>query len=358
MIKKIIFTGGGTAGHITPNIPLIEDFKRLGWDTSCIILGNDMEKKLLEPLGVKLHQIDAGKLRRYYHYDNLVDLFKVFKGIIEASIYMWRLKPDVIFSKGGYIALPVAIGAWLNRTPFIIHESDIIPSLTTRLTYPFTNVVCTGFPPDPKFRWKVFGINIKTTYTGIPIRKEFLKLDIGPQKQTKRPTLLVIGGSLGASNINIRVREKLNTLLKHFNVVHICGEGKIDRELMNTKNYQQYEFVKKGIEKIIQKTDLVITRGGATFLYELLFLKKPMLIIPLSKHVSRGEQISNAQFFKSNGFGDFISEESLTPEKLVEKLLSMQKNLKHFRENMKNTQIPNSNQLIKNIIFEAVGVHK
>lgn len=352
-MRRILFTGGGTAGHITPNIPLIKEFKKLGWEVHCGILGNNIEIRLLKPLGIKLHEISAGKLRRYFDLKNFVDFLMVLKGILESVIYLRKLKPNVIFSKGGYIALPITIGAWFNRIPVIIHESDTIPSLTTKLIYPFTGFVCVGFPIVNKSRWRILGIDMKTVYTGIPIRGEFLKIEKNRKERNryKRMNLLVLGGSLGANSINVCIRGSLKLLTQDFNIIHVCGETKVDSKFKKVAHYKQYTFLHKGIEKLIGKSDIVVTRGGATFLYELLLAKKPSLIIPLSRKVSRGDQISNAKFFKKENYGDYIFEEDLNPKNLVKKLLSIKKGIKIINNNLERVTLPNSTELIKDIIL-------
>ncbi len=351
MTNKIVFTGGSTAGHIIPNIPLVEEFERKGWEVSCFILGNKLEQTLLGQKKINLYTISAGKFRRYTHPSNFTDLFKIIKGIAQCSIYIHRVRPNVIFSKGGYIAVPVAIAAWLNRIPFIIHESDTIPSLTTKMVYPMASYVCTGFPTNEKLTF--LGFRIKTKYTGIPLRNNFIKKKQVIKPRTKKHILLVLGGSLGSTTINSFIRSSLKMILKHFTIIHICGYGKIDQKLKNLENYHQYEFVGNNILGFLNEASLVVSRGGATFLYELLYLKKPALIIPLSKKVSRGDQISNAQYFKNKGFGDFVLEENLTHKNFIEKILYVQKKSKYFIKNMSRVSLPDSKKIITELIINT-----
>lgn len=354
MRRKIIFTGGSTAGHITPNIPLIEEFNRKAWKTYCFVLGSKLEKTLLDSIKVSLCKISAGKHRRYFDFKNFLEPFKILKGIIQAAIYIHQIRPNVIFSKGGYLAFPVAIGAWINRVAFVLHESDTIPSLTTKLVYPLSVRVCRGLPNQKHSKaWNILGFKMNTTYTGIPIRQDLIKnreRALFNKSKNKKPNLLVLGGGLGSEIINRCIRQSLDILLARFRIVHICGAGKTNPNFVNIKGYKQYEFVYKDFFKLLMSADLVITRGGATVLYELLFLNKPSLIIPLSRKASRGEQIANANFFASKHYGQVLLEEDLDTSKLVEKLLNMKRKQAEFASAMSKAFLPSSKELIIKII--------
>jgi len=351
MSKKLLITGGSTAGHIVPYIPLIKDLSNSGWEIHCLCLNNELERRLLGKLNITFHKIESGKLRRYLSFENVKDLFKAIRGFKRAYWLVKQIQPNIVFSKGGHVAPPVALAAWLNKVPFIIHESDTIPSLTTKLSYYFSDLVCTGFDVEDGENWNVAGRKIKHKYTGIPIREEFINLAILRKKRDKL-NLLVIGGSLGSNNINVAVRDNLQPLLNHFNIVHICGLGKIDQSLKSLKNYQQEEFIVEGIATLINNADIVVSRGGATFLYECLYLGKPVLVIPLSRIVSRGDQVSNAVFIKSKDYGDYILEEDLinNPDLLLKKLASIKNNRVKYENSISNALLINAKEKIIELI--------
>jgi len=329
-MKRIILTGGGSAGHVTPNLALIPELRREGWDISYIGTADGIEGELIAPTGVQYHSIAAGKLRRYRDPKNLTDPFRVLKGIGQAFRIIRRLRPNVIFSKGGFVAVPVVVGAWLNRVPVVAHESDLTPGLANRLSFPFVTKICATFPETIKYLPRKKG-----ALTGSPIRPELLRGN--PEFGLKeagfagaRPVLLAMGGSLGATHINEVLREALPTLLADFDIIHICGKGKIEQSLLDMPGYRQYEYVRTELADLLAAADLIVSRAGANFLFEILALKKPMLLIPLPKGSSRGDQILNAESFQKQGFSMVLADDALTSSALTEAVAELYSKRKTF----------------------------
>lgn len=314
--KHIVFTGGGTLGHVMPNLPLIEHYQKEGWKVSYIGSKTGEEREKIESLGIPYYPIRTGKLRRYFDLQNFFDIFNVVIAIIQTFFLMLRLRPNVLFSKGGYVALPPVIGAWLTRVPTVIHESDMTPGLTTKLSKRFARQICVSFQNAAKFFPKD-----KVNWTGLPVRTLVFEADRARGLEVSgfsgnRPVLLVFGGSLGAGFLNKMVRENIkNGNLDDYDVINVCGNGKLD-DSMTQKNYVQFESLADDFLHIMKTADLVIARGGATSLFELLAMKKLHIVIPLSKEASRGDQIDNAKYFASLNVSSFIEEEDYTWEKM------------------------------------------
>ena len=320
MAKKIVLTGGGTAGHVTPNIALIPRLRELGYEIYYIGSYEGIEKKLIADFDIPYYGIATGKFRRYFDPKNFSDPFRVMKGYMEARKYLKQIAPDIVFSKGGFVSVPVVRAAASLEIPCIIHESDMTPGLANKLCIPVAEKICCNFPETIPMRPEG-----RAVLTGSPIREELAKgnkiaaYDLCKFTSNK-PVVMVIGGSLGAEAINKAVREALPKLLEDFQVVHICGKDKVDNLMLNIKGYKQFEYVKTELKDIFAMADLVISRAGANSICELLALKKPNLLIPLSAHSSRGDQILNAKSFESQGFSLVIDEDYLTENLLVEKV--------------------------------------
>ena len=316
-MKRIILTGGGTAGHVTPNIALLPRLKELGYDIQYIGSYTGIEKELIEPFGIPYHGISSGKLRRYFSVQNFTDPFRVLKGFREAHKLIRQLKPDVIFSKGGFVSVPVVLAGKRCKVPVIIHESDMTPGLANKIAIPSAAKVCCNFPETLKSLPEG-----KAVLTGSPIRQELLSgnkiaaMDMCHFTSDK-PVILVIGGSLGAVAVNNAVREALPELLKDFQIIHLCGKGKMDESLKDVEGYCQFEYIKNELRNLFALADIVISRAGANAICELLALHKPNLLIPLSANASRGDQILNARSFERQGFSMVMEEEELTDEKLL-----------------------------------------
>ena len=353
-MKKIILTGGGSAGHVTPNVALISGLKKSGYEIQYIGTKTGIEKNIIKAQNIKYHSISSGKLRRYFDIKNFFDPFKVLKGILDASIIIRKEKPDIVFSKGGFVSVPVVLAAYFNKVPVVSHESDMTPGLANKITAPYCACVCVTFPESLK---SIKGD--KAVLTGTPIRKEIIEgSKIKGLKfcsfETIKPMLLVIGGSLGSKVINESVRECLDILLKTFNILHICGKGNIDEKLKNLKGYKQFEYIETQLPDVMNAADIVISRAGANVIFELLSLKKPALLIPLSKKSSRGDQILNAASFRKSGYSDILFEEDLTKEKLIKKVEELYKDRGKYVRSMGNSPYMNGAQAVINVIEKYI----
>ncbi|MDE7267566.1 MAG: undecaprenyldiphospho-muramoylpentapeptide beta-N-acetylglucosaminyltransferase [Lachnospiraceae bacterium] len=353
-MKRIVFTGGGTAGHVTPNIALIPKLKNLGYDIHYIGSYEGIERRLIEDFRIPYYGISTGKLRRYFDLKNFSDPFRVIKGFMEAKSVLKTLKPDIVFSKGGFVSVPVVRAAAMLKIPCIIHESDMTPGLANSLCIPVAQKVCCNFPETLQ--------NLpeeKAVLTGSPIREELTKGD--KQKgldmcgfNTGKPVIMVIGGSLGAAGINALVREALPQLLTDFQIVHICGKEKIDNLLLNKEGYKQFEYVKDDLKHLFAIADVVISRAGANAICELLALRKPSLLIPLPAHASRGDQILNAKSFEAQGFAMVADEDYLTAVTLTEKVHELYFTRQSYIDAMQNSNQRNSIDTIVGLIEEIV----
>ena len=349
-MKRIILTGGGTAGHVTPNIALIPKLRELGFDIHYIGSYNGIEKDLIEPFGIPYHGISSGKLRRYFSLQNFTDPFRVIKGFGEARKLIKNLKPDVIFSKGGFVSVPVVLAGKHNKVPTIIHESDMTPGLANKIAIPSATKVCCNFPETLEHLPKD-----KAVLTGSPIRQELLSGNrIAAMNlchfSADKPVILVIGGSLGSVAVNNAVRLALPELLEHFQIVHLCGKGKVDDSLTSMKGYTQFEYIKDELRDIFALADIVISRAGANAICELLALRKPNLLIPLSANASRGDQILNARSFERQGFSMVLEEEELTKESLLEAVRKLYNDRSRFMDAMRDSNQQNSIDTIIDLI--------
>lgn len=349
-MKKIVLTGGGTSGHVTPNIALLPALKREGFTIHYIGSRTGMEKELILKEGIPYHEISAGKLRRYFDLKNVTDVFRVAGGFMQAYSVLGRLKPSVAFSKGGFVSCPVVWAAWLRRIPVIIHESDMTPGLTNKLSIPFAKAVCYTFPEtESHLKGK------KSIRTGIPIREGLLQGDRRTGRKIcgfkdLKPVIMVIGGSLGSEKINSAVREILDKLLRDFNVCHICGKGNVREELKSKPGYMQFEYVNEEQPHLYAAADLVVSRAGATVLFELLALKKPNLLIPLSKAASRGDQILNAASFEKQGFSKVLAEEKLSGESLYEAIYNLWRDKDQYTAAMMNNEDDSGTAAVMKVI--------
>ena len=349
-MKRIILTGGGTAGHVTPNIALLPRLKELKYDIHYIGSYNGMEKELIEQFGIPYHGISTGKLRRYFSVQNFTDPFRVVKGLHEAKKLVKILKPDIIFSKGGFVSVPVVLAAKSCHVPAIIHESDMTPGLANKLSIPSASKVCCNFPETLEHLPEG-----KAVLTGSPIRQELLSGDRYRALEflhftDDKPVIMVVGGSLGAVAVNEAVRSILPELLKSYQVIHLCGKGKLDSSLDGLKGYAQFEYIKEELRHLFALTDIVISRAGANAICELLALHKPNLLIPLSANASRGDQILNARSFERQGFSIVLEEEELTDELLLKSVNELYANRESYIETMKNSSQQNSIDTIIDLI--------
>ena len=352
-MKRIVLTGGGTAGHVTPNMALIPRLQEAGYDVHYIGSYEGIERRLIEDMKIPYHGISSGKLRRYFDVKNFSDPFRVLKGCKEAASLLKVLKPDIVFSKGGFVSVPVVLAAKRRHIPCIIHESDMTPGLANKLCIPVATKVCCNFPETLQ--------NLpadKAVLTGSPIREELTKgnkiagLDYCGFS-ANQPVIMVIGGSLGAANVNKAVRDALPALLKDFQVVHICGQGKVDNLLLTTKGYKQFEYVKAELKDLFAMADVVISRAGANAICELLALKKPNLLIPLVSG-SRGDQVLNARSFEAQGFSMVLSEDDITETMLTDKVHELFFTRQTYIDNMEKSNQLGAIATITGLIEEIV----
>ncbi len=355
-MKKILLTGGGTAGHVTPNIALIPSLKKLNYDIKYIGSYDGIEKKLIEELGIPYVGISSGKLRRYMSLKNLSDPFRVIKGYNEAKKFVKEYKPDVLFSKGGFVSVPVVLACKKYKVPIIIHESDMTPGLANKISIPYAKTVCHNFPETKNHLPEG-----KSLLTGSPIRAELLQGDASKGRafcgfDNSKPVIMVTGGSLGAVAVNEAVRAALPELLKDFYVVHLCGKGKTDEALINTAGYVQFEYIKDEMKDLFAMADLIISRAGANAICEIQALAIPNMLIPLPAKSSRGDQILNAASFKKQGFSEVVDEEELTTDTLVKTVRSIYENKDKYIAAMKSSKVDDAVHTIVNLIEQTVTV--
>ena len=355
-MKKIVLTGGGTAGHVTPNIALMPALKEAGYEITYIGSKKGMEKGLIEATGTKYYGISSGKLRRYFDWKNFSDPFRVMNGFFEAKRILRKIKPDVIFSKGGFVSVPVVLAAKALHIPAVIHESDMTPGLANRIALRGATTVCCNFPETVE---KIQGN--RAIWTSTPIRQELFSGDAnrglsfcGFDSANDKPVLLIIGGSQGSVFINNAVRGSLDELLKDFRIIHLCGKGNLDESLKNREGYAQYEFISKELPDLFAAADIIISRAGANAIFELLALKKPNILIPLGLNASRGDQILNARSFEKQGFSKVLEEESVTAELLTDTVRKVYADRDQYILAMEASPSGDSIAKIVNILNESI----
>lgn len=356
-MKHIVLTGGGTAGHVTPNIALIPRLTELGYRISYIGSVDGIEKRLIEELKIPYYGIASGKLRRYFDWKNFSDPFRVLKGYGQAKKLLKNLAPDLVFSKGGFVTVPVVIAAKHQHIPAIIHESDMTPGLANRLAIPSAAKVCCNFPETVQHLPAD-----KALLTGSPIRQELLQGDAEKAQRfcgfaSRKPVVMIIGGSLGAASINENIRRILPSLLPDLNVIHLCGAGKLDPSLENTEGYVQFEYIKKELADLFALADLVISRAGANAICEILALQKPNLLIPLSARASRGDQILNARSFERQGFSMVLEEEEITGKTLSSAIRELYHRRETYIDAMKKNNTLDSITRITDLFEEMTNAH-
>ncbi|MCR2823873.1 undecaprenyldiphospho-muramoylpentapeptide beta-N-acetylglucosaminyltransferase [Lederbergia panacisoli] len=332
--KKIVFTGGGSAGHVTPNIAIIRELNKEDWNIFYIGSKKGIEKELVEKVNIPYYTISSGKLRRYINFENVIDVFRVLKGCLDARKVLQKIKPNIVFSKGGFVSVPVIVAARLLKIPIFIHESDLTPGLANKISQRFATKIFTSFEETMKY----FPEN-KTTFIGSPIRREVLQGSAEKGMEylnfnSKLPILTIMGGSLGAKKINETVRGAIEQLTKKYQLVHICGKNNIDPNMSDILGYKQFEYIHDELADILAVTDIVITRGGSNSIFEFLALKIPMIIIPLTINQSRGDQILNAKVFEEKGYSITLEEEALTTKALITNLEQVFNNRKEMQNAM------------------------
>ncbi|MDR2903278.1 MAG: undecaprenyldiphospho-muramoylpentapeptide beta-N-acetylglucosaminyltransferase [Clostridiales bacterium] len=353
-MKKIILTGGGTAGHVTPNIALIPELQKAGFTIDYIGSRAGIESELIKQCGIPFHPISSGKLRRYLSVKNITDFFRVVQGLGDAFRLIRKIKPGIIFSKGGFVSVPVVIAGKLCGVPVIIHESDLTPGLANKIAIPFAARVCVSFPETLRYLPQK-----KAVMTGPPVRKNLLR---GSREKGlalcgfsgEKPVLLVTGGSLGSVKINTALRTCLPALLPRFDIVHLCGKNNRD-DAVAEKGYCQFDYLSDELPDVFTCCDLIVSRAGSNAIFEFLALKKPNLLIPLSKNASRGDQILNARSFEKSGFSKVLQEEELTEQSLAEAVDALYQNKDGYIAEMSKNALNNGVREIMGLINQLLA---
>ena len=343
---RIILTGGGTAGHVTPHLAIIPQLQKEGWEIHYIGSEDGIERTLISAVdGVSYHPIKTGKLRRYHDVKNFTDPFRVIAGVNQASRLIRSIQPNVVFSKGGFVSVPVVYGAAINHVPTLIHESDMTSGLANKMSLPFAKVLMCTFPETAK------ATGDKGLYIGSPIREELLK---GQRERglklfgftDARPVLLVVGGSLGAQAINRAVRKALPKLTQCFQVLHICGNGNIDGAYEGMRGYVQTQYLNEEMPDAYACADMIVSRAGSNTICEILALRKPSLLIPYPSSASRGDQEVNAASFLRRGFSRVLEQSDLTPETLVERVVEVYRDRGELIDSMNREPVTQSAERI------------
>ena len=350
-MNKIVLTGGGTAGHVMPNLALIPELKKHFQQIYYISSETGMENQILEKqTDIKQYKIPTVKFIRKLTFKNLTIPFKLFKSIQEAKKILKTIKPDVVFTKGGYVSVPVAIAAKKLKIPVISHESDLSMGLSNRIIYKYCKVMCVTFKETAQKK-------DKCVVTGSPIRPTIFNANkkniysLCKFKNSNKEILLFFGGSLGAQALNKFVWENLNDLTEKYNILHIVGKNNKNNQIKNF-SYYQTEFA-DNIQDYFDYANYVVCRGGSNSIHELLSLKKLMLIIPLPKAESRGDQIENAKSFKKHGYADYLLQENLSLNKFLEKINSLKINKYYYINNILKSNKQNANKQIVKVILSA-----
>lgn len=336
---KIAFTGGGTIGHVAVNMALIPEAQHKGIE--CIYIGSKhgIEKEMIEATfpAIKYYAISSGKLRRYFSVENAKDIVRVQKGVLDALKVLRREKPDMIFSKGGFVSVPVILAARMLKIPSIIHESDVTPGLANKLALKFADKLYTTFKETLKYVPAA-----KADYVGSIVREDLFHgtkaegyrlTSFSPDKKV----LMVMGGSLGSKRLNKEIRDHLDELTAEYQLIHITGKGLQDHSIQHS-DYKQFEFVKEELPHLYAITDTIVSRAGANAIFEFLNLRKPMILVPLGLDQSRGDQIDNAALFQSAGYAEVIQEEALTFDQLQQTLRSVEEHRAAMIEKMSQVE--------------------
>lgn len=353
MSKKIVLTGGGTAGHVNPNLALVPILEEHGFTISYIGSKDGIEKDIIAKTGLPFYGISSGKLRRYFSWENFSDIFKILKGYSQSKKILKNIRPDILFSKGGYVSVPVVFAANKMKIPVVIHESDYTPGLANKLCIPKAKRVCVSFDAACKHIPEE-----KCVKTGAPVRQELFSgnREAGMRRlgfTEEKPVLLIMGGSLGALAINEAVDEILDALLEKFQIVHIRGAEKLNPALNGKKGYAQFEYVTEELPDIFAAADLMLSRSGANAIFEILALCIPALLIPLPREASRGDQILNADYFAEKGFSLVLQQNDITPALLRSKILELAEKSETLKKNMRDSKISNGAKNVAQVIFEV-----
>ncbi|MBE3563596.1 MAG: undecaprenyldiphospho-muramoylpentapeptide beta-N-acetylglucosaminyltransferase [Hydrogenibacillus schlegelii] len=343
-MPKAVLTGGGTAGHVMLNLALIPHLRARGIDVAYIGSRDGLERRLLAAAApdVPYYAVSTGKLRRYFDWQNFKDPFRVAAGVVEAARLLGRLRPDVVFSKGGFVAVPVVLAARLRGLPVVAHESDLTPGLANRIALPFVREVLVTFP-ETKARLKhprvrlVGGVVREALFDGRREEGRRLCGFSSPEDRARsgraKPVLLVTGGSLGARKLNEALRARLDDFLARYAIIHLTGEQGYDPSLRRP-GYCQFAFAREELPHLFAAADLAVSRAGANTIFELAALGIPMLLVPLSRAQSRGDQIENARSFERRGLARVLPDEAVTPEALLQAVTALEAEAEAIRRRL------------------------
>lgn len=351
-MKKIVLTGGGTAGHVIPHFALLPYLEKEHINITYIGSKNGIEKELVTDKNILYLSISTGKLRRYFDVKNFTDPFRILAGFFQSIGHLRKVRPDIIFSKGGFVSVPVVLAGRLLGIPVVCHESDMTPGLATKISAPFATKILTTF--EETLTYLPEG---KAIHTGSPIREN---LSDGSKEKAYRftgltpnkPIILVMGGSLGSVKINQSLRSILPTLLKSYQVIHLCGKGNTDPGLNHLEGYRQYEYVSDELMDIFAITDGIISRAGSNAINEFVYLCIPSLLIPLSKSASRGDQILNARSFAKKGYSLLLEEEDLNEATLLEHIKTLFAQSTEMTKTLKSASEGSGTQNVYNLLVK------
>ncbi|WBW98734.1 undecaprenyldiphospho-muramoylpentapeptide beta-N-acetylglucosaminyltransferase [Oceanirhabdus sp. W0125-5] len=351
-MKKIILTGGGTSGHVNPNIALIPELKKLNYEVHYVGTEEGIEKRLINEVDIPFHCISTGKLRRYFSFENFTDGFKIISGLFQSIHAIRKIKPNLLFSKGSYVSFPVVLACWILRVPVIIHDSDMSIGVANRLAFPFAKKICYSFPEVAGYIPKA-----KRVFTGVPIRESIKRgsADKGFEicKFSKeKPVILVMGGSSGSRIINSAIRDNLTILLEKYQICHLCGKNKLDKNFLNIDGYVQFEYVGEELAHFYKMAEVIVTRAGATVANELLVLNKPSLLIPMEARFTRDDQILNAQSLKKNGYSEVLFEKDLSNERLCKEIDNLYTYRERYIRNIKSRNTIDAVKVVIDLIEE------
>ncbi len=355
MKRCVLLTGGGTAGHVTPNMALIPHLQDAGLDIVYVGSYDGIEKKLIEEMGIPYYPIQSGKMRRYFDIKNFTDPFRVIQGWGQALKLIKKLKPTVIFSKGGFVSVPVVMAGKMAGVPCVIHESDMTPGLANKLAVPFARKVCTNFEETLQYLPEK-----KAVYTGTPIRESLLK---GSRFEGFRitgfpedkPVILIMGGSMGAGAVNEIVWQAAPELVREYSVIHLCGKGKRNESLADLGGYLQMEYADTELPHLYAIADVMVSRAGANALAEILALRVPNILVPLPLSASRGDQILNARSFEKKGYSYVLEQEGMTAPRLREAIDSVYQNRGAYKSAMSATHVKSGIEEVMKIILHYAG---
>ncbi len=340
-MKSIVLTGGGTLGHCTPHFAILPYIKNHFDNISYIGSKNGIEKNLVLNNNLPYYEIDTTKLDRSKILKNFKIPFELIKSINQAKEILKNLNPNVVFSKGGFVGLPVTIASKLLKIPVIVHESDLTIGLANKIASRFADKTLFSFDKDFKIK--------NQQIVGPPINEKLFKVSKNDALKhyninTNKPILLVTGGSLGATAINDYIRKNLALLTKDFTILHVTGKGNLCP--CCNKDYIQTEFAE--MQYAYNASDLAVSRAGANTAFELISLKKPTIFIPLPKTVSRGDQIENANYFSSKNLCKTLLQENIND--LSNEIYSLYKNKNFYLKNLKNNPLTIGNKKIASIL--------